>query len=176
MSNTRQNASFKGLKSIYLAIKNDNTAALELALKANPIDINQSISVYDDTYEPVNQCGSFNFLNKNRAVTAKKPAEIAFAMGHVQCTHWLLEHGADVKPLIEYSATLAQMDSSKSGSSHLDPYACRLIDDKTNYMKSAFLAMGYLDKLNPEELDSLRGMVVDSDEEANSTKRRGPGN
>jgi hypothetical protein len=173
MSKTRQSAPINGLRSIYEAIKNDDVAALESALKANPIDINQSISVYDDTYEPVNQCASFNLLNENRAVTAKKPAEIAFAMGHVYCTHWLLDHGADVKPLIMYSATLAQLDSSKSGNLHLHSYACRFIDDKTNYMKSASLAMAYLDKLTPEELNMLGGMVGDSGEEVNSANRPG---
>ncbi|AUH72569.1 hypothetical protein [Legionella sainthelensi] len=164
MYHTKPMATYESLKSLYLAIKKDDAAALESVLKENHIDIDQPISVYDDNYEPVNRCSLFN---TNRTITTKKPAEIANAMGHVECLHWLLENGADIKPLLEYAISL-QTES-------LSAYQCRFIDDKTNYKQAAFLEMAYIEKLNPEELEGIRDMFANSDGSDNEESYIQPG-
>jgi len=162
MSIARPKATFEVLKSVYLALKNDDAKVLESVVKTNQFNVNQVIAVYDDTYEPVNQSSLFN---KNRETSNKTAAEIAYNMGHVKCLEWLLDNGADIKPVIKASIALTMLPDE-----HINTYGSRFIDDKTNYQQVASLTMKYVDKLSPEELNSMRRQFFTTDEIENVSK------
>ncbi len=156
MSLARPKATYEVLKSIYLALKNDDAKVLESVVKTNQFNVNEVIAVYDHTYEPVNQTSLFN---KNRNVTNKTAAEIAYQMGHVKCLKWLFDNGADIKPVVKASIAFTMLPDE-----HIHTYGSRFIDDKTNYQQAVSITMQYVDKLSPEELNGIRNQFFATDE------------
>jgi len=146
MSNSRQ-PSIEVLKNIYRAIRADDHAKLESILKNNPMDLNQPISVFYNNYEPADS----SFFNRLRNKTSKTLAQIAGDMGHPYCLHWLLTHGASAKSVI--------MDPEKLGNEEKwTKEITRLIDDKTDYRKTAGAMMGAVDSLSDADKKELAAL------------------
>lgn len=142
-------------KSVYQALKSDNSSALELSLKDNNIKMDTPIAIYADTYEfvdsvePVNQIGLFS---KNRDIIKKTPAEIAAMMGHAKCLQWLLDNGADFKSVV--IALKGMENESESEQNSLKR------DEQANYWDIFSLITSYAAKFSPEQAKEISGLFT----------------
>lgn len=167
MSNARQ-ASNEKFKRLYQALRNDEGRALADIIKNEGMDVNETLAVYRDTYEPVEP----TLANMWREITFRTLPQMAVGMGHVHCLRWLLFLGADRDAMQQEIDRMLPMQETKRQTKGTlfahKPLKNGLVDNQTNYFEaSQAMLRGQL--VEPDDVEFTYSQS-DSDSEEESTE------